>query len=118
VATRGAAVPATPAAAVAAAAAVGTDRGHAGRVAVRDRRTGATYVGGRPDGTFFSASLVKVFIAARLLAEDKATIPRYGTEMHLMIVASDDDAASDLYPVAGGDGARRLDLRSATTFAA
>jgi len=98
------AVAATPAAAVAAAVAVGTERGMRVGVAVRDRRTGATYVGGVPDATFFSASLVKVFIAARLLAEDKANDPEVRDRMHLMIVASDDDAASDLYPVAGGDG--------------
>ena len=72
-------------------------------MAVRDRRTGATYVGGAADGSFFSASLVKVFIAARLLAEGKAQDPAVRDEMHLMIVASDDDAASDLYPVAGGE---------------
>ena len=47
---------------------------------------------------------MKVFIAARLLAEDKADDPEVRDRMHLMIVASDDDAASDLYPVAGGDG--------------
>ena len=45
------AVAATPAAAVAAAVAVGTERGMRVGVAVRDRRTGATYVGGVPDGT-------------------------------------------------------------------
>jgi hypothetical protein len=96
-------LPTTPAAAVAAAVAVGTDRGTRVGVAVRDRRTGATYVGGEPDASFFSASLVKVFIAARLLAEDKAEDPTVRDRMHLMIVASDDDAASDLYPVAGGE---------------
>jgi hypothetical protein len=70
---------------------------------VRDRRTGATYVGGAADGSFFSASLVKVFIAARLLAEGRAEDPAVRDRMHVMIAASDDDAANDLYPVAGGE---------------
>jgi hypothetical protein len=96
-------VPTTPAAAVAAAVAVGVDRGMRVGVAVRDRRTGATYVGGEPDRSFFSASLVKVFIAARLLTEGKADDPGVRDTMRLMIAASDDDAASELYPVAGGE---------------
>src|SRR5690606_30490450 len=50
-----------------------------------------------------SASLVKVFIAARLLTEGRADDPGVADRMWRVIACSDDDAASWLYGLVGGD---------------
>lgn len=91
----------TPQEAVAAAVDVGRSRGVRVAVAVLDRETGAFYGGGDVNGQFASASVMKTFIAARLLAEGKATDSATRTKMWEMIVASNDDAARDLYKLAG-----------------
>lgn len=51
-----------------------------------------------------AASLVKVFVAARLLVEGRASEPRIQDAMRRMIVCSDDNAGTLLYYQAGGDG--------------
>jgi hypothetical protein len=62
-------------AAVRAAAAAGRARGYRVAVAVLDRRKGAVYAAGDA-AAYPSASVVKVFVAARLLADGRAGIPR------------------------------------------
>jgi hypothetical protein len=105
----------TPQEAVDAAVAVGRSRGLRAAVAVYDRQTETIFAAGDMDGAYASASVVKVFIAARLLAEGQADDPTIRNRMWRMIVLSDDDAASALYPLAGAEGlvpwvAERYDL--------
>jgi hypothetical protein len=71
---------------------------------VVDRQAGVGYAAGDVDTAYASASIVKVLIAARLLAEGKADGPGVRDQMWRMIVSSDDDAATALYPLAGGEG--------------
>jgi hypothetical protein len=88
---------------VRAAAAYGTEHGLRTAVSVLDLRTGAYYGAGADDRLFGTASVVKVMIAARLLA----TGQMYGSTASLaydMIVRSNDDAASALWPRVGGPG--------------
>jgi hypothetical protein len=69
-------------------------------IAVVDSKTGDYYRSGDADGGFLSASVVKVLIAARLLVEGKL----HGDVRRLayrMITQSDNDAADQLYPMAG-----------------
>jgi hypothetical protein len=73
-------------------------------VAVRDLQSGRLYGAGDVDVPYPSASLVKVFIAARLLVEGRAGEPWVQDSMWRMIVCSDDGAGSVLYDRAGGDG--------------
>jgi len=90
-----------PAQAVANAASVGPARGVRAAVAVLDRRTGRFYGAGDVDYAFASASVVKAFIATRLLVEGHANDPGVKDQMYQMIVASDDNAATALYPLVG-----------------
>ena len=69
-----------------------------------DRRTGTVYAGGDLDRAFYSASVVKVLIATRLLVDGKAERPSVRDQMRRMIVDSDDAAATALYPLAGAKG--------------
>ncbi|MCW2521874.1 MAG: Lipoprotein LppW, partial [Frankiales bacterium] len=78
-------------------------RGERGAVAVVDRTTGAYVAAGDSRGMFASASVVKVFIATRLLAEGKMTGATAATA-YRMITQSDDNAADQLYGLVGGDG--------------
>ncbi len=91
----------TPAQAVAAAVAAGRARGERVGVAVLDLHTGTFYGGGDVDGSFASASVMKVFIATRLLVDGQAHDSSISSQMWQMITASDDNAASNLYHVAG-----------------
>ena len=91
----------TPEEAVANAATVGYSRASRVAVAVRDRRTGAVYTAGSPDAGFASASLVKLFIATRLLVDGQANDPVIRDKMWFMITQSDDDTASELYTLVG-----------------
>jgi hypothetical protein len=91
----------TPAEAVQHAVAVAQGRTTRSAAVILDRRTGIVYGAGSPDAPFASASLVKVFIATRLLIDGQAADPGIRDLMWQMIVASDDDAASALYPIAG-----------------
>lgn len=71
-------------------------------VAVVDTKTDQVYVAGKADHFFQSASVVKTLIAARLILRGKL----HGENRSLayrMITQSDNDAASALYPKAGGD---------------
>jgi hypothetical protein len=72
-------------------------------VAVVDLRSGRLHSAGDIDAEFPSASLIKVFIAARLLVEGRAEDPAVRDAMWRMIVCSDDDAATWLYGLVGGD---------------
>jgi hypothetical protein len=90
-------------AAVRAAATVGHSGGFRVAVAVLDRRSGAVYAAG-DDAAYPSASVVKVFVAARLLVNGRDRDPATEDLMRKMIVASDDNAATALYPLAGGEG--------------
>ena len=91
----------TPQEAVAAAVTAGRSRGVRVGVAVLDLHTGAFYGGGDVNGQFASASVMKVFIATRLLVDGRANDPSIRSQMWQMIVASDDDAARNLYRLVG-----------------
>jgi hypothetical protein len=93
-----------PAEAVVNATTAGRSRGMRTAVAVLDLRTGAFYGAGDVDYGFASASVVKTFIAARLLADGKADDPGIKDQMWRMITASDDKAATALYPLVGREG--------------
>jgi len=84
-----------------AAARYATDLGYRIGIAVVDTRTGVMYTSGRARVAYLSASVVKVLIAARLLVENRM----HGDVRRLayrMITQSDNDAANQLYPLAGG----------------
>ena len=89
--------------AVAAAVRIGAQRGERVALIVHDRQTGATYSAGDVDAPYASASVVKVFIATRLLVEGKAKDAAVRDQMWRMVTASDDAAATALYPMAGGE---------------
>ena len=61
--------------AVAAAVRIGAQRGERVALIVHDRQTGATYSAGDVDAPYASASVVKVFIATRLLVQGEAKDP-------------------------------------------
>jgi hypothetical protein len=90
--------------AVADAYAVGAAHVTSVAVALLDLQSGTLYGAGDIDEPYASASLVKVFIAARLLAEGRAEDPAVRDRMWRMITVSDDDAATYLYGLAGGEG--------------
>ena len=90
-----------PAAAVDAAARIGIDAGLRVGVAVLDTETGGCVVAGDSGGTFATASVVKVMIAARLLA-DGAMAGETEELAHAMISLSDDAAANVLWERTGG----------------
>jgi hypothetical protein len=89
---------------VARAQAAGAPRTSSVAVALLDRNTGTLYTAGSVDYQYASASLVKVFIAARLLAEGKASSQSTQDMMWRMIIYSDDNAANALYYSAGAEG--------------
>lgn len=87
---------------VADAARYGQERGYHVGVAVYDRTTGQTYAAGSASGQFATESVVKVFIATRLLVEGRM----YGSTAataYKMITQSDDASANALYGRVGGD---------------
>lgn len=87
---------------VAAAAKYGRSRGYHVGVAVLDRETGQLYGAGDAAGTFASESVVKVFIATRLLVSGQMH-GRTARMAWKMITQSDDAMASALYGRVGGD---------------
>jgi hypothetical protein len=100
--------PATPADAVvrktvmSSAASFAHAQGYQVGIAVLDTKTGHFYGSGDYRGIFASESIVKVFIAARLLVRGEM----YGRTKQLaykMITQSDDGIASSLYGRVGGD---------------
>ncbi|MCZ2828104.1 hypothetical protein O2W14_04550 [Modestobacter sp. VKM Ac-2986] len=68
-----------------------------------DTATGECSVSGDTEGTLATASVVKVMIAARLLAEGEMT-GQTAELAHSMISRSDDVAANVLWQRAGGHG--------------
>jgi hypothetical protein len=72
---------------------------------VLDTATGACLVAGDTEGTFATASVVKVMIAARLLTDGNMT-GQTAELANSMISVSDDAAANELWQQAGG---RRLE---------
>ncbi len=94
----------TPEEAVSYAYNAGKPRASRVSVALLDRNTGTMYSAGSIDSTYASASLVKVFIAARMLAEGRANTQATQALMWKMITQSDDNAASTLYYQVGAEG--------------
>ena len=72
-------------------------------IAVMDLRTGVVYGAGDIDAPYASASLVKAFIAVRLLVDGQADDPAVRDRMYRMITVSDDDAGTSLYALAGSE---------------
>lgn len=72
-------------------------------IAIRDLVTGETTTAGDAGGYFRTESTVKLFIAARLLADGTMTSATEPVARR-MVTVSDDAAASSLYAAAGGDG--------------
>ncbi|MEO7261069.1 MAG: hypothetical protein ABI047_07435 [Jatrophihabitantaceae bacterium] len=79
------------------------DRGYRSSIAVLDTQTGAFTGAGDYNSTYASESLVKVFIATRLLMTGQMSGWNESTA-YRMITQSDDAAASALYGRVGGDG--------------
>jgi hypothetical protein len=79
-----------------------TSRGYRAGVAVVDTTTGKLWAAGDYDDKFASESVVKVFIATRLLATKRMT-GGTATTAYRMITQSDDQSANALYGLAGGD---------------
>jgi N-acetylmuramoyl-L-alanine amidase len=71
-------------------------------IAVMDTKTGALSTAGAAQQLFASASVAKILIAARLLAEHRMT-EETGRLAFKMISQSDNAAAWTLYPRVGGD---------------
>ncbi|UZJ25894.1 hypothetical protein RHODO2019_05525 [Rhodococcus antarcticus] len=105
-------VTATPAAAAAAAGAAPDDvaaavayahqQGYRSAVAVLDMNSGGYWTAGDPDATYSSESLIKLFIATRLLADGNMS-GFNETTAYKMITQSDDASANTLYGRTGGD---------------
>jgi hypothetical protein len=93
----------TPEEAVADAYEVAQPRTDAAAVALLDLHSGTLYGAGNIDEPYASASVVKVFIAARLLVDGQAADPAVRDLMWKMITLSDDDAGSRLYILAGSE---------------
>jgi hypothetical protein len=89
------------------AAAEATAQGYRTGVAVLDLRTGEYTGAGDDTASFASESVVKVLIAAELLATGQMTGDT-ATTAYQMIVESDDDDADALYGLAGGDDLIKL----------
>jgi hypothetical protein len=86
-----------------AAASYATGHGYQVAIAVLDSQTGTVTTAGDADAGFASESVVKTFIAARLLATGQMTGGVADTAWK-MITQSDDASANALYGLAGGDG--------------
>jgi hypothetical protein len=71
-------------------------------VAVYDRMTDQFLSAGDVDSAYAAGSVMKVFIAARLLTEGQSGDPVVAKLLTQMIVSSDDAAASRLYGLVGG----------------
>ncbi|GAB2480291.1 IPT/TIG domain-containing protein [Jatrophihabitans fulvus] len=88
--------------AVRAAALYAKNRGYAAAVSVYDTKTGTVYSAGKSRTGFASESLIKVWIAARLIHQGRL----HGSTSSAawkMITQSDDGIASSLYGSVGGD---------------
>jgi len=96
-----AAAPTSLGSSVTAAAALATSQGYRTGIAVLDRQTGEYTGAGEDTEQFASESVVKVMIAARLLATGQMTGSTEATAYE-MITESDDDDANALYGLVGG----------------
>jgi hypothetical protein len=76
-------------------------------IGVIDVRTGAYYGAGEDTASFASESVAKVLIATELLLTGQMSGETEATAFQ-MISESDDDAADDLYALAGGDNVINL----------
>jgi hypothetical protein len=90
--------------AVNAAYAYGRQRGERVAVALFDRKTHRYYVAGDVDSYYASASVMKVFIATKLLVTGQSKNPTIANLMWRMITLSDDNAADYLYGIVGAAG--------------
>lgn len=89
--------------AVKTAAKYATSRGYRTGIAVMNLKTGKTWTGGSATAEFPTESVVKVFIATRILLQGRM----HGTtakRAYKMVTQSDDTIASSLYPTVGGAG--------------
>jgi hypothetical protein len=96
-----AAAPTSLASSATAAAALATSQGYRTGIAVLDLQTGRYTGAGEDTEQFASESVVKVMIAARLLATGQMTGSTEATAYE-MITESDDDDADALYGLVGG----------------
>lgn len=83
------------------AATYASSRGYRSGIAVVNLQTGKTWTGGSAIAEFPTESVVKVFIATRILLQGRM----HGTtaaRAYTMITQSDDAIASSLYPTVGG----------------
>ena len=80
-----------------------TAKGYKVGIAVVDTKTGAFYGAGAYNSYFASESLIKVFIAARLLVQGRMH-GSTSARAYKMITQSDDAIASAFYGSVGGDG--------------
>ena len=85
--------------AVAYAGSVGVSSG----VVVLDDSTGKLYASGNYTGYFGAASVMKLFVAAKLLVIGRMAIARIAAQAWSMITRSDDRALVALLPYVGGD---------------
>jgi hypothetical protein len=79
-----------------------TSRGYQAGVAVVDTTSGKLWAAGDYNDLFATESVVKIFIATRLLVSQQMTGDTADTA-YRMITRSDDGAADALYGLAGGD---------------
>lgn len=82
--------------------ALGAQRAERAAVAVYDRMAERFLFAGDVDAAYAAGSVMKVFIAARLLVEGRSGDPVVANLLNRMIVGSDDEAANRLYGLVGG----------------
>jgi hypothetical protein len=82
--------------------AIGAQRAGRAAVAVYDRMAEQFMSAGDVDAVYAAGSVMKVFIAARLLTDGRSGDPVVARLLNQMIVGSDDAAASRLYGMVGG----------------
>ncbi|HEY3629632.1 MAG TPA: hypothetical protein VGL21_01990 [Jatrophihabitantaceae bacterium] len=76
--------------------------GVASAVAVLDDKTGKLYTAGNALTSYGSASVMKLFVATKLLATGKMSNPSIAAKAYSMITRSDDKAVNALLPLVGG----------------
>ncbi len=89
--------------AVKTAAKYATSRGYRTGIAVVDLKTGKTWTGGSATAEFPTESVVKVFIATRILLQGRMH-GTTATRAYKMVTQSDDAIASSFYASVGGAG--------------
>jgi hypothetical protein len=84
------------------AVAYGAELGVTSAIAVFDERTGRVYTAGDAESFFGSASVMKLFVATKLLATGQLQDPTIEATAYSMITRSDDDALNQLLPLVDG----------------